>query len=310
MQGSTKYAFLSCLAAALLSAAMPAAAQTVFSDSFEGGVTAWLLSPPMGGVGWAVDNTPGPPFGPSPAPGGGLDSMNYNNGTNYNSGGTNQGTATSPLINLAGVATPITFTLYDWYYLENDANPGNVNFYDRRLVQILDSASQVLTTYHCQDSNGTDPGLYPNVEVCSAFAGAWHTHTIDLSTYVGQTIRLRFFFNTVDAILNNQSGWFLDLVRVEGGGGPGPGVGAGVGPGAGAGYQGPGYNPGGVFVNAPDQSGNGGGGEGSDRDFCIFGTAAVPGEKHRLFAWTLGLTGVILLLAAAFGRRRAVVRAG
>ena len=42
----------------------------------------------------------------------------------------------------------------------------------------------------------------------------WHQYTLDLTAYAGQTIQLRFFFDTRDGIGNNGRGWYVDDVLV------------------------------------------------------------------------------------------------
>jgi hypothetical protein len=51
-------------------------------------------------------------------------------------------------------------------------------------------------------------------------APVWQDVVIDLSAYRGQTVRLRFVFNTGDALYNGFRGWIVDDVRVVTGGGP------------------------------------------------------------------------------------------
>ena len=43
----------------------------------------------------------------------------------------------------------------------------------------------------------------------------WETETRDLSAYIGQSVRLRFMFDTGDAIANDFDGWYLDDVRLS-----------------------------------------------------------------------------------------------
>ncbi len=46
-------------------------------------------------------------------------------------------------------------------------------------------------------------------------AEKWRIETIDLSAYAGQTIRIRFHFDTVDAEKNRFEGWWVDDVTIE-----------------------------------------------------------------------------------------------
>src|SRR6185503_9418062 len=96
----------------LAAAAQPALAQAQtpgYSTTFDD-VTGWTQGTTSPLVVWANDGTP------SSVPGGaahtGPNSLNYNNGTNYDSpGSSNAGPAFSPVIPLAGLANP---TLSFW----------------------------------------------------------------------------------------------------------------------------------------------------------------------------------------------------
>jgi hypothetical protein len=46
-------------------------------------------------------------------------------------------------------------------------------------------------------------------------AEKWRIETIDLSAYAGQTVRLRFHFDTVDAEKNDFEGWWVDNITIE-----------------------------------------------------------------------------------------------
>jgi hypothetical protein len=53
--------------------------------------------------------------------------------------------------------------------------------------------------------------LYPGVPMRS-----WQEIEVDLSDYAGQTIRIRFRFDTVDDQYNDFEGWYVDNIRVVG----------------------------------------------------------------------------------------------
>jgi len=44
--------------------------------------------------------------------------------------------------------------------------------------------------------------------------GEWETRTVDLASYIGQTLDLAWHFDTVDGIVNNSLGWQVDHVRL------------------------------------------------------------------------------------------------
>jgi hypothetical protein len=48
----------------------------------------------------------------------------------------------------------------------------------------------------------------------SGNSGGWKLTTLDLSAYSGQVIRIRFHFDTNDALYNNYSGWFVDDILI------------------------------------------------------------------------------------------------
>jgi len=48
----------------------------------------------------------------------------------------------------------------------------------------------------------------------AAESAAWTTHTVDLTSFAGQTVNLAFRFDTVDNVANNFRGWHVDDVRI------------------------------------------------------------------------------------------------
>jgi hypothetical protein len=45
--------------------------------------------------------------------------------------------------------------------------------------------------------------------------GIWVNHSYDLTSYAGNTIKIRFLFNTADNLWNGYRGWFLDDITVK-----------------------------------------------------------------------------------------------
>jgi extracellular elastinolytic metalloproteinase len=114
---------------------------------------------------------------------------------NYATGGSNSGTLTSPPI--GGVAAGSTLT-FD-YFRQVESFNGD---FDRTRVEIV-SGSGSTTVFSL---NATNPSTL-----------AWGSSgAIDLSAFAGQTIRVRFVFETVDGVDNDQIGWFVDDVVVTG----------------------------------------------------------------------------------------------
>ncbi len=46
-------------------------------------------------------------------------------------------------------------------------------------------------------------------------SSTWQTRTVNLAAFAGQTVTLRFFFETVDGVANNFRGWQVDNVRIR-----------------------------------------------------------------------------------------------
>ena len=174
-----------------------------YSTSFDD-LSNWLpgsTSPP---VGWANDGTP------SAVPGGaartGANSLNYNNGANYDSPGiSNEGPVFSPVIPLTGLAAP---TLSFWCNFHTQ--PGSEDAAaarDSRRITIAPGSSPLITETLGVTNAGTRVGP------CSAM-GTWHRHTMTLEPAWGQ-IQLLFVFSTGDALGNGYGGWFIDDLAVS-----------------------------------------------------------------------------------------------
>lgn len=125
---------------------------------------------------------------------GGLMSWKYAPATtSYNTGAPNAGSITSPPISLpAGVTQYLRF----WYLY---ATEGPESHFDQRRVQI--------------SVNG---GAYSDLlQLTGDPSDYWlRSPAISLGAYAGQTVRLRFYFATMDAALNNYLGWIIDDVSV------------------------------------------------------------------------------------------------
>lgn len=230
---------------------MDVAAQTVFSDSFDTGNTGtWLLAPdpltaaPTDPV-WNMDATPSLVGGGLPY-NGGVGSLNYNNGTNYdvdlNSGGGaspggtvggsgnpgNYGFAMSPQIDISTLATA---ELIFWCNYETETDSYD---YDVRVVKVFDSTAAVqIDRQYLPLTAGpppTPPSYFTDFETCDA-VGTWHQHKITLDPAWGSVI-ITVEFDTMDTAFNSFAGWFVDDLSVGtvgsgGGGGGGGGGGAG-----------------------------------------------------------------------------------
>ena len=131
----------------------------------------------------------------------GIRSYVYNNGVNYDTGARNNGWLVSGWIDLSTVSSA-TLSFRSWYRTEDTGTS-----WDRKLVQV--------------SLDGTN---WTQVLQVSGAAEQWTTQTVDLAAFAGRPIRVRFLFDTIDAIANQFEGWYVDDVRVSGVGGGGGGA--------------------------------------------------------------------------------------
>ncbi len=164
-------------------------ATVVFSDDMENGQN-----------GWTVDGTGGIPNqslwhqsqrrAASPT-----NSWYYGREDkgNYDTGKANQGSITSPDIDLSSlVGSQLTFQ----HFLSTE----NLSPYDTGSVQISNDGGFNWTT----------------VLVGISTADNWINESVDLSAYDGSTIKVQFHFETLDSVSNNFEGWYVDDVVVQG----------------------------------------------------------------------------------------------
>jgi extracellular elastinolytic metalloproteinase len=159
-----------------------------FLDEFETGATGWTAT----GL-WHLANnstctTPG--FSsPTHAFYYGRDAT-----CNYNSGAANSGDLTSPPI--SGISSTSVLS-FDFFRRVESFNQS----FDRTTVDVIRSNGTATTVFTLDSRN---PSTAP-----------WGSSgNISLSAFAGDTIRLRFRFNTVDNVSNNFTGWFVDDVSV------------------------------------------------------------------------------------------------
>jgi len=70
---------------------------------------------------------------------------------------------------------------------------------------------------------GTTWGAVWSKDSSDPSAASWtDSGEISLAGFVGQSIIIRFTFNSIDGAYNNYKGWFIDDVKVEIGSGPEP----------------------------------------------------------------------------------------
>ena len=108
----------------------------------------------------------------------------------YNSGATNYGTLTSPPISLAGAGN-VTLALQ--YFLQKESSAT----YDKASIQVSKDAGLSWTLLATPAATASMVPLY-----------------VSLAAYDGQTIQIRFAFDTVDSVANGYEGWVIDDIRV------------------------------------------------------------------------------------------------
>jgi len=150
---------------------------------------------------WAVDNTPAVP---NAAPGSsGGNNLNYNDGTDYDNGATNSGTARTPTIDLTGVSTA-SMTFWCRYQTEDAGTT-----YDQRWIRIYNATSQA------QVYTGQFSGSAASPLTCPSMS-TWHQHswTNMPAAALNIPIIVEFYFNTVDGGVNQYQGWFVDDLQI------------------------------------------------------------------------------------------------
>lgn len=109
----------------------------------------------------------------------------------YNTGSANWGTLTTS-IDLAGYAEAV-LSFAEWSQVEPTPT------FDRTRVEASTDGATWITVF---ESHGTN--------------GVWAERSVDLTAYAGQSLQLRFYFDTHDPVLNDFEGWYVDDVKVMG----------------------------------------------------------------------------------------------
>lgn len=156
----------------------------IFEDNMENGINGWSVS---GSTSlWHQS------FNRSNSP---ITSWYYGDETTftYDIGQQNSGSLISPPIDLSDVSNA---TLKFSHFLETEVYNG----FDTAIVSI-----------------SNDEGLtYTNVFSRLSTNGLTINESINISLYDGSIITVKFSFDTVDNILNNFEGWYVDDVKIEG----------------------------------------------------------------------------------------------
>lgn len=115
---------------------------------------------------------------------------------NYNTGASNTGTLTSPAISGITASSVLTFD----YRRQVESFSGN---YDRTFVEVIRSNGTATSVFSLSSANPSTTAWTPS-------------GNISLAAFAGDTVRLRFTFNSVDSVSNAFIGWFIDDVQVTG----------------------------------------------------------------------------------------------
>ena len=152
---------------------------SLFEDSMESGTNGWMAT----GL-WHL----GQDIVASPS-----NSWAYNNGSHYATGARNTG-ALCHVVSLSNATSGASLRFNSWYETEDTGTS-----WDRKWVQVSTNGSSWTTLLQVSGTNKQ-----------------WVSHVVDLSPYVGQSIWIRFFFDTIDAMNNQYRGWRIDDVQVVG----------------------------------------------------------------------------------------------
>lgn len=135
------------------------------------------------------------------------------------SGGTstssNSGVLTSPSINLVSTTKPY-LRFRTWWEIES-VNP-NENGFDIMEIQISTDGGSSYTTIKklnpFVDPNDSDRSSKPFSSGGYNRKPVWALEEIDLSSYAGEVITLRFDFKTNDGLYNGFRGWIIDTLEI------------------------------------------------------------------------------------------------
>lgn len=160
----------------------------VLTERFDAGNPAgWVLSPPTNNVGWRLLA--------SPQARSGTHVLYYGHPTLgfYESGGRNTGTATTASIRLPD-GVELTLSLMVLVDVEMVATRDVL-----RVEALIGTGGQVVV---------------PLVDKAELTRNTWQELQVDLSWAAGETVQLRFFFDSVDGSQNTSRGVFVDDVRL------------------------------------------------------------------------------------------------
>jgi hypothetical protein len=120
---------------------------------------------------------------------------------NYDTGARNFGTLTSPTITLPTIPAGSALVLEFDHFMA--AEPTSTLF-DNGYVRIVDAATGQVTQVACvfNDTVGGRGGT------------GFEREMINISQFAGRSVRLQFYFDTLDRFVNTGEGWYIDNVQV------------------------------------------------------------------------------------------------
>jgi hypothetical protein len=121
---------------------------------------------------------------------------------NYDTGGINSGSLISPEIDLdiCEFDERLVLNFWSWHSTETQDPSNN----DNKTVDI-------------RTFNGSSWNEWVQLErIEGASSSGWQFHELDLRTYLGERVQLRFHFDTVTAGNNNFEGWYVDDIEISG----------------------------------------------------------------------------------------------
>ncbi len=137
------------------------------------------------------------------------------------SGGTgqsrNEGSATSPSITVSSTTGAASVSFWTWWEIES-VNPNSSGF-DIMEVEVFEITDTSNITVLGKLNPYSDPILddraaLPYTSTGFNKAPIWTYQEFDISAFIGKTIKIRFFFDTRDALYNGFRGWLIDDVKV------------------------------------------------------------------------------------------------
>jgi hypothetical protein len=135
------------------------------------------------------------------------------------SGGTStspsSGVFISPEIEVPSVSSAVELRFKTWWEIES-VNPSR---FDIMSVELEHGGEVTVLKRLNPGTDPTSPILRANLAYTSGgfpnIAPTWQDEAIDISAYRGETVRIRFAFNTVDHQYNGFRGWMVDDVRIS-----------------------------------------------------------------------------------------------